>query len=266
MCCSCNALLLTPSIHNAVNLFWEWSVYDFSSFSSWRIADKFHSMSYRQDSWITDNDWRLFKTNLTEWETKCSGYESLTFCSQVKRALRDPIIWSFSISPRFFLSPVLVFQSFYRSGDPWVLAPSMIYCSHPSVYFKVHLLSSQPHVSQEVAGQTGAESYLSVICSVSTYRFTDLSLSQKRAFSYPPTKVYKKSRTTGQSLFPLRAKSIILEEHHLLSGWQLPFSCILMWSICVWCTGDPDPGVHGLLNCFLLCLLKFRQWIVWAEE
>lgn len=60
---------------------------------------------------------------------------------------------------------------------------------------------------------------------MSTYRCSDLSLSQKRAFSHPATKVYKQSRISGTFLSQVvRYRHFFMHPSCLIQKLQVPLS------------------------------------------
>lgn len=60
---------------------------------------------------------------------------------------------------------------------------------------------------------------------MSTYRCSDLSLSQKRAFSHPATKVYKQSRISGTFLSQVvRYRHFFMHPSCLIQKHQVPLS------------------------------------------
>lgn len=157
----------------------------------------FYSACYRQNWQITSKQLSL-KKDLIEKEDKCSGCESfMTFCSQLKRALlRYPIIDHCPSAP--VSAPRSVFFNHSISLEthlcwlwPWFTAAFPRSTSievHPP--YLLGLMSLKAYwMYRGVTRQTGAEFYLCFIQSMSTYSCSDVSLSQKRASSDPPTMV-----------------------------------------------------------------------------
>ena len=132
---------------------------------------------------------------------KCSDYESVTtFFSKSKRApLRDLIndhSPSLSVSRSHFSIPLLAWRPVWVDPIHYLLQLSLTYLLSKSI----HCFFSASCQSRAVGHTQGLLEVSCLPLNLSTYKFSDLSLSHTRALSHPQIKVYKKSRLPGNLL------------------------------------------------------------------